>query len=72
MKRLALKRPGLIRKAIREEKLKSNQYVPESEKSSKSKDCKNLDGYMLFNGKNRIRPLLKKSTGIPGDVRGLT
>jgi hypothetical protein len=72
MKRLALNRPSLIRKAIRGGKLKANRYVPESEKSSKSINRKNLDGYILFNWKKRIRPLMKKSTGIPDNARGLT
>jgi len=72
MKRLALKRPSLMRKAIQEEKLKSNRHVPESEKSSERIDCKNLDGYILFIGKNRIRPLMQKSAGIPNNAIGLT
>jgi len=72
LKRLSLKRLSLIRKAILEEKLKSNRYVPEPEKSSESIDCKSLDGYMLFIGINRIRPLMQKSAVIPNNAKGLT
>jgi len=47
---------SLIRKAIREGKLKASRHDPDSEKSTYSLHRKNLDGYMLFHRQKFTRP----------------
>ena len=51
---------SLIRKAIREGKLKANRHDPDSEKSTYSIHRKNLDAYMLFHRSKLTRPQMEE------------
>ncbi len=51
---------SLIRKAIREGKLKAKRHDPDSEKSTYSIHRKNLDGYMMFQKAKLTRPQMEE------------